>query len=195
MKPYLLLTLLIFSQVISAQHASKNITLIFKKSNYLFDEISGYKRMNSLINYSEYNSYREKYLTINNKDKNDTLQLNIETDKIFLIHNWNELNKSSRVILYNNDIVEIDYDKGFPFFNILNREVKPFDINLESQLNLSFPIDNFVFFQSNKRSRTAQETKEYRTELDNFTQNAKAALEELLHSDKISKEMYDSQLN
>jgi thiol-disulfide isomerase/thioredoxin len=195
MKPYLLLTLLFVAQIISAQPTSKNITLIFKKSNYHFDEKSGFKRMNSLINYSEYGSYREKYLALNNKDKNDTLILNITSDRIFLIHNWKELNKSSRVILQKNDIVEIDYDKGFPYFKILNREVKPFDFNLESQLNLSFPIDNFVFFQTNKRSRTAQETKEYRTELDNFIPNTKAALEELLHSDKISRETYDSQLN
>jgi hypothetical protein len=63
--------------------------------------------MNSLINYSEYNSYRETYLSPNNKEKSDTIQLNIESDKIFLIHNWKELNKSSRVILYANDVVPI----------------------------------------------------------------------------------------
>lgn len=195
MKPYLLLTLFLFSHVIIAQQTSKNITLIFKKSNYHFDEISGFKRMNSLVNYSEYNSYREKYLTINNKDKNDTLLLNITSDKIFLIHNWKELNKSSRVILYNNDVVEIDYDNGFPNFKIQNRVVKSFDINLESQLNLSFPIDNFVFFQTHKRSRTTQEEKAYRMELDQFIQKTKTALDELLIADKISRETYDIQLN
>lgn len=179
MKIYLLFATLFFVQIISAQNEAKNIILIFKKSNYHFKETSGFKRLNSLVNYSEYNSYREKYLTINNKDKNDTLLLNIDSDKIFLIHNWNELNKSSRVILYNNDVVEIDYDKGFPNFKILNRVVKSLDINLESQLNLSFPIDNFVFFQTHKRSRTTQEEKAYRMELDRFIQKAKTSLEEL----------------
>ena len=111
--------------------------------------------------------------------------LNIASDKIFLIHNWKELNKSSRVILFNNDVVEIDYDKGFPNFKILNRVVKSFDINLESHLNLSFPIDNFVFFQTNKRSRTTQEEKAYRMELDSFIQKAKTSLDELLNADKI----------
>lgn len=195
MRIYLLFTTLFFSQIISAQNSSKNITLIFKKSNYHFEETSGFKRMNSLINYSEYNSYRETYLSPNNREKNDTIQLNIESDKVFLIHNWKELNKSSRVILHANDIVEIDYENGFPNFNILNREVKPFDLNLEHQLNLSFPIDNFVFFQTNKRSRNSKEEKEYKAELANFIQSSKATLDELLNSDKISQEMYDSQLN
>ena len=195
MRIYLLLTSLLLAQNISAQNTSKNITLIFKKSNYHFEETSGFKRMNSLINYSEYNSYRETYLSPNNKEKNDTIQLNIESDKVFLIHNWKEFNKNSRVILYANDVVEIDYEKGFPNFKIQNREVKPFDLNLEHQLNLSFPIDNYVFFQTNKRSRNSKEEKEYKTELANFIQSSKTALDELLNSDKISKETYDSQLN
>lgn len=195
MRIYLLFTTLFFSQIISAQNSSKSITLIFKKSNYHFEETSGFKRMNSLINYSEHNSYRETYLSPNNKEKNDTIQLNIESDKVFLIHNWKELNKSSRVILYANDIVEIDYEKGFPNFKIQNRAVKPFDLNLEHQLNFSFPIDNFVFFQTNKRSRNSKEEKEYKAELANFIQSSKATLDELLNSDKISQEMYDSQLN
>lgn len=195
MRIYLLFTTLFFSQIISAQNSSKSITLIFKKSNYHFEETSGFKRMNSLINYSEHNSYRETYLSPNNKEKNDTIQLNIESDKIFLIHNWKELNKSSRVILHANDLVEIDYEKGFPNFKIQNRNVKPFDLNLEHQLNLSFPIDNFVFYQTNKRSRNSKEEKEYKTELASFIQSSKAALDELLNSDKISKETYDAQLN
>ena len=195
MRIYLLFTTLFFSQIISAQNSSKSITLIFKKSNYHFEETSGFKRMNSLINYSEHNSYRETYLSPNNKEKNDTIQLNIESDKIFLIHNWKELNKSSRVILYANDVVEIDYEKGFPNFKIQNRNVKPFDLNLEHQLNLSFPIDNFVFYQTNKRSRNSKEEKEYKTELASFIQSSKTALDELLNLDKISKETYDAQLN
>ena len=195
MRIYLLFTTLFFSQIISAQNSSKSITLIFKKSNYHFEETSGFKRMNSLINYSEHNSYRETYLSPNNKEKNDTIQLNIESDKIFLIHNWKELNKSSRVILHANDLVEIDYEKGFPNFKIQNRNVKPFDLNLEHQLNLSFPIDNFVFYQTNKRSRNSKEEKEYKTELASFIQSSKTALDELLNLDKISKETYDAQLN
>ena len=195
MRIYLLFTTLFFSQIISAQNSSKSITLVFKKSNYHFEETSGFKRMNSLINYSEHNSYRETYLSPNNKEKNDTIQLNIESDKIFLIHNWKELNKSSRVILHANDVVEIDYEKGFPNFKIQNRNVKPFDLNLEHQLNLSFPIDNFVFYQTNKRSRNSKEEKEYKTELASFIQSSKAALDELLNLDKISKETYDAQLN
>jgi thiol-disulfide isomerase/thioredoxin len=195
MRIYLLFTTLFFVQIISAQNSTKSVTLIFKKSNYHFEETSGFKRMNSLINYSEYNSYRETYLSPNNKEKNDTIQLNIESDKVFLIHNWKELNKSSRMILHANDVVEIDYEKGFPNFKIQNRAVKPFDLNLEHQLNLSFPIDNFVFFQTNKRSRNSKEEKEYKTELASFIQNSKTALDELLNLDKISKETYDAQLN
>lgn len=92
-------------------------------------------------------------------------------------------------------MVEIDYENGYPNFKIVNREVKPYDLNLEKQLNLSFPIDNYVFFQNNKRSRNSKEEKEYKTELANFIQNSKIALDELLNSEKISKETYDSQLN
>lgn len=195
MRIYLLLTTMFFTQLFSAQNVTKKITLIFKKSNYHFEETSGFKRMNALINYSEFNSYKETYLSPNNREKNDTIELNIESDKIFLIHNWKELNKSSRVILYTNDLVEIDYENGYPNFKIVNREVKPFDLNLEQQLNLSFPIDNYVFFQNNKRSRNSKEEKEYKTELANFIQNSKIALDELLNSEKISKETYDSQLN
>lgn len=192
MKLYLLTATIFFSSLLIGQN---KIILIFKKSSYHFEETSGFKRMNSLINYSEYNSYRETYLLPNNKEKNDTIQLNIESDKIFLIHNWKELNKSSRVILYANDIVEIDYENGFPNFNILNREVKSFDLNLEHELNLSFPIDNFGFFQTNKRSRNSKEEKEYKTELSNFIQNSKTKLEDALNSGKISKETFETQLN
>lgn len=195
MRIYLLLTTLFVTQLFSAQNVTKKITLIFKKSNYHFEETSGFKRMNALINYSEFNSYKETYLSPNNKEKNDTIELKIESDKIFLIHNWKELNKSSRVILYTNDIVEIDYENGFPNFKIVNREVKPYDLNLEKQLNLSFPIDNYVFFQNNKRSRNSKEEKEYKTELTNFIQNSKIALDELLNSDKISRETYECQVN
>ena len=63
MRNYLLFTTLLFTQLFSAQNVSKNITLIFKKSNYHFEETSGFKRMNSLINYSEFNSYKETYLS------------------------------------------------------------------------------------------------------------------------------------
>lgn len=192
MKLYLLTATIFFSSLLIGQN---KIILIFKKSSYHFEETSGFKRMNSLINYSEYNSYRETYLLPNNREKNDTIQLNIESDKIFLIHNWKELNKSSRVILYANDIVEIDYENGFPNFNILNREVKSFDLNLEHELNLSFPIDNFGFFQTNKRSRNSKEEKEYKTELSNFIQNSKTKLEDALNSGKISKETFETQLN
>lgn len=192
MKLYLLTATIFFSSLLIGQN---KIILIFKKSSYHFEETSGFKRMNSLINYSEYNSYRETYLLPNNKEKNDTIQLNIESDKIFLIHNWKELNKSSRVILYANDIVEIDYENGFPNFNILNREVKSFDLNLEHELNLSFPIDNFGFFQTNKRSRNSKEEKEYKTELSNFIQNSKTKLEDALNSGKISNETFETQLN
>jgi len=195
MRNYLLFTTLLFTQLFSAQNVSKNITLIFKKSNYHFEETSGFKRMNSLINYSGFNSYKETYLSPNNKEKNDTIKLNIESDKIFLIHNWRELNKSSRVILYANDIVEIDYENGFPNFKIVNREVKPYDLNLEKQLNLSFPIDNFTFFQENKRSRNSKEEKEYKIELDSFLKNFKEKLDLLLQTGEISKETYECQVN
>lgn len=94
------------------------------------------------------------------------------------------------MILYANDIVEIDYENGFPNFNILNREVKSFDLNLEHELNLSFPIDNFGFFQTNKRSRNSKEEKEYKTELSNFIQNSKTKLEDALNSGKISNETF-----
>ena len=192
MRIYLLFTTLLFTSIFTAQN---NITLIFKKSNYLFEETKGIKRMNSSINYSEFNSYKDNYLSPSNKEKNDTINLNIESDKIFLIHYWNELNKSSRVIIYKNDIVEVDYEKGFPFFKILNREAKPFDFNLENELNLVFPIDNIVFFQNNKRSRNSKEEKEYKIELTDFIQNSKTKLEDALNSDKISKETFEAQLN
>ena len=76
MRIYLLFTTLFFALFSFAQNSSKNITLIFKKSNYHFEETSGFKRMNSLINYSEYNSYRETYLSPNNKEKkrHDTIK-------------------------------------------------------------------------------------------------------------------------
>lgn len=80
MKLYLLTATIFFSSLLIGQN---KIILIFKKSSYHFEETSGFKRMNSLINYSEYNSYRETYLLPNNKEKNDTIQLNIESDKIF----------------------------------------------------------------------------------------------------------------
>jgi hypothetical protein len=85
--------------------------------------------------------------------------------------------------------------KDFLISKFKTENVKPFDLNLEHQLNLSFPIDNFVFYQTNKRSRNSKEEKEYKTELASFIQSSKVALDELLNSDKISKETYDAQLN
>ena len=43
MRIYLFLTTLFFTQLFSAQNVTKKITFIFKKSNYHFEETSGFK--------------------------------------------------------------------------------------------------------------------------------------------------------
>ena len=136
--------LLFFTNTLLGQNNSESITLIFKKSTYLFEETNGPKRMNPPIYYSEFNRYETVYISPKNKEKNDTIRLEVKADKIFLIHNWNVLDKSSRAILEKGDIVEIDYHKGFPFLKITNRITKRLDFNLESELNLYFPISNYT---------------------------------------------------
>ena len=115
------LFLLFVTSTFFGQNNSEFITLIFKKSPYLFEATNGVKRMNSPINYTEYDRFENVYLSPENKEKNDTIRLEVKANKIFLIHNWTALDKSSRVILEKGDIVTIDYDKGYPIFKITKR--------------------------------------------------------------------------
>ena len=190
-----ILFLLFLANTLVGQNNSESITLIFKKSNYLFEEINSVQRMNSPIYYTEFNSYETKYLSPENKEKNDTIRLEVKASKIFLIHNWTALAKSSRMLLEKGDIVEIDYDKGYPFFKITNRITKRLDLNLESELNLSFPMENYVFFQNNKRSRTSKEEKEYKIALKNYTSEFATKLSSLLEKGEITQETLDYQVN
>ena len=189
------LFLLFVTSTFFGQNNSATITLIFKKSTYLFEATNGVKRMNSPINYTEYDRFENVYLSPENKEKNDTIRLEVKANKIFLIHNWTALDKSSRVILEKGDIVTIDYDKGYPFFKITNRTTKRLDLNLESELNLSFPMENYVFFQNNKRSRTSKELKEYEIALKNYTADFTSTLNLLLEQDEITQETFDNQVN
>lgn len=190
-----ILLLLFLTNALWGQKNPEFITLIFKKSNYLFEKTNGVQRMNSLINYTEFNRFENVYLSPENKEKNDTIHIELKADKIFLIHNWTSLDKNSRLILEKGDTVEIDYDKGYPFFKITNRITKRLDVNLESELNLSFPMENYVFFQNNKRSRTPKEEKEYKLALKNYTEVFTSKLKLLLEQDEITQETFGNQVN
>lgn len=149
--------------------------------------------MNPSISYTEFNSYETIYLSPANKKENDTIHIELKSNKIFLIHNWSALNKSSRLILEKGDIVEIAYEKGFPFFKINNKITKRLDVNLESELNLSFPIADCQFYPNNKRSRTSKEEKDYKTILKNYASDFANKLNPLVEKDEISKETFDNQ--
>jgi hypothetical protein len=169
MRIYSIFLLFFLTNAVFGQNNPETITLIFKESTYLFENTNGAKRMNSPINYTELGRYETVYLSPQNKEKNDSIRLEVKAEKIFLLHNWTALDKNSRVILKKGDNVEIDYEKGFPYFKITNRITKELDVNVESKLKLSFPMENYVFFQNNKRSRTSKEEKEHKTQLKNHT--------------------------
>jgi len=190
-----LIVTFLFSCLTFAQPKSDFITFIFKKSDYLFKEVPNQKRMNPFLNYSEFGQFKEVYLSPQNKEKDDIQTISIQSDKLFLIHYWQEFHKVSRVVVHKGDTLVVDYSKGYPEFSIPNRATKNSDLNLEQKENLHFPKDAFSFFQENKRPRTKNEKQVYEKELSELTANYKSKLEELLQADALSKEVYEAQMN
>ena len=184
-----------FSCLTFAQPKSDSITFIFKKSDYLFKEIPNQKRMSSFLNYSEFGQFKEVHLSPKNKEKDDVQTIAIQSDKIFLIHYWQEFHKVSRAVVYKGDTLVVDYSKGYPEFSIPNRVTKVSDLNLEQNENLHFPMDSFQFFLENKRSRNKKELQEYEKELADVTANYTIRLNELFTANQLSKDAYEGQLN
>lgn len=185
----------LFSCLTFAQPKSDSITFIFKKSDYLFKEVPNQKRMTTFLNYSEFGQFKEVYLSPQNKEKDDVQTVAIQSDKLFLIHYWQEFHKVSRVVVYKGDTLVVDYSKGYPEFSIPNRVTKGSDLNLEQNENLHFPMDSFQFFLENKRSRNKKELQAYEKELADFSVNYSSRLEQLYTSNQLSKDVYEGQRN
>lgn len=186
---------LLFSGLTFGQPKSDSITFIFKKSDYLFKEVPNQKRMSTFLNYSEFVQFKEVYLSPQNKEKDDIQTIAIQSDKLFLVHYWQELNKVSRAVVYKGDTLVVDYSKGYPEFSIPNRVTKVSDLNLEQNENLHFPAEGFQFFLENKRSRNKMELQAYEKELADLNANYTIRLNELFTADQLSKDVYDGQRN
>jgi len=186
---------LLLSCLTFAQPKSDSITFIFKKSDYLFKEVPNQKRMTAFLNYSEFGQFKEVYLSPQNKEKDDVQMVAIQSDKLFLIHYWQEFQKVSRAVVYKGDTLVVDYSKGYPEFSIPNRVTKVSDLNLEQNENLHFPEDSFQFFLENKRSRNKKELQAYEKELADLSANYSSRLEELYTSKQLSKDVYEAQHN
>lgn len=190
-----ILVALLFSCLTFAQVPSDSITFIFKKSDYLFKEVPNQKRMSTFLNYTEFGEFTEVHLSPQNKEKDDIQTIAIQSDKLFLVHYWQEFNKVSRAVVHKGDTLVVDYSKGYPEFSIPNRVTKVSDLNLEQNENLHFPAEGFQFFLENKRSRNKKELQAYEKELADLNANYTIRLNELFTSDQLSKDVYDGQRN
>jgi thiol-disulfide isomerase/thioredoxin len=194
---FLLSITLLFFSISFGQTSKDAITLIFKKSNYNIDDTkekrSAYYQY---FYYSDWNSFLTSSLLFpeNSKPEN-TLKIETSAEKIFFELKWFNSDKKTKGILHKGDVVEIDYNKGFPEFKVLNRTTKTFDLNLEQQLNLHVPEMKVTNIETESYGKYKKEKKHFQQELKLFYENLKPKLAELLANDQISEEVYQVQLN
>lgn len=169
-----------------------SITFIFKKSNYLFDKINGPVSFSGFISYSEFGSSKENYIFPENDKEEYTIKIKVNSDKIFLKHNYKEFYKKTYAIFYKDDVVEVTYTEGYPEFNLKNRKVKEYDLNIEEKLNLHFPISKFEYWLINKKYRNEKDEKINDELIHTFFANYKSKLDKLKIEDKISEDVYST---
>lgn len=167
-----------------------SITLIFKQSDYFIKskESKGTKILAPMVSCIDNSGLNRMGLSAQNETQNFIYSFLPKDDSVLLYHNFIEINKSAMVKLKKGDKVEISYEKGYPFYTILNRETKPFDVNFETQTGLFHPIEYYEFIKMNKNN-PEKNKKKYFESNEKFKLRFKSTIDSLKIQSLISDEM------
>ncbi|SEP74937.1 TlpA family protein disulfide reductase [Flavobacterium urocaniciphilum] len=180
---------LIFTSFMFAQK-SDSITLVFKQSDYFIksNESKDVKRLASMVSFIDNLGIKKTDIDVKNQTQAFKFSYLPKDNSVLLYHNFIETNKTAVVKLKKGDEVEISYEKGYPFFTILNRETKPFDVNFETQTNLYYPITYYEFVKDSKKS-PEKNRKLYSEQNDKYKVKLKSTIDSLKSKDLISDEL------
>lgn len=167
-----------------------SITLIFKQSDYFIKAIENkeVKRLTALVSVIDNSGIDRLDVSVQNQTQNFTYSFLPKDDSVLLYHNFIEINKSAVVKLKKGDKVAISYEKGYPFYTILNRETKPFDVNFETQTGLFHPVEYYEFIKGSKNS-PEKNKKLYLESNEKYKLRLKSAIDSLKNQSLISDEM------
>lgn len=167
-----------------------SITLIFKQSDYFAksNESKGLKRLASLVSVIDNSGLNKLDLSVQNQTQNFTYTFLPKDDSVLFYHNFIEINKSALAKLQKGDKVVISYEKGYPLFTIQNRDIKPFDLNFESQTGLFHPVEYYEFIKGSKSSPEKNQ-KRYLESNEKYKLRLKSTIDSLKNQALISDEM------
>lgn len=171
------------------------IVLIFDKNEKIdFKNEKTIISSNSDIKYSEKGSYIEKEIYPDNKNRKDTIKLNINSESILLSHIYNKKD----ILLFEfqkGDTVVFNYVKDCPQVELKNRKALQYDFKIEAIINKSKPLEGYQFYQKNNHFRTENEEKLYLEELKKYTLDKSLALDSLYHNNLLSKKIHELHKN
>ena len=84
--------------------------------------------------------------------------------------------------LQKGDKVVISYEKGYPLFTLQNRDIKPFDLNFESQTGLFHPVEYYEFIKGSKSSPEKNQ-KRYSESNEKYKLRLKSTIDSLKNQD------------
>ena len=134
---YLSLLFMFIATSISCQantiHGKERIVVVFNGVNQ-YDSLkllNGHHVVNqaSVIYYSEF--YQEKQVMMHYKGKNDTLNIDCNTDKIVLGVKYFD-SDWIYYLLYKGDTARITYKNNFPWCSVVNRSCGEYDLNFQA---------------------------------------------------------------
>ncbi|MEC4048701.1 TlpA disulfide reductase family protein [Flavobacterium sp. SUN046] len=171
------------------------IVLIFQKNSKTISSQKGSSVLTpSDIKYTEFGSYIERFLFPNNNNKRDTIVLKLNSESIVLSHVFDH-NKVYYYQIKKGDTAVFNYNLGVPYLKITNRSVKKFDLNLESDISIKRPLEDFDFYVINKRNRNENEKKLYKQELTGYKNKYITILDSLVGINQLSKDLFDIHYN
>jgi thiol-disulfide isomerase/thioredoxin len=164
---------------------NENIVFIFKKQNPNTNFKNNVNIEGGAIYFTEENNFFNIELNPKNTTTDDTIVININSSKVCLSHSFNSFQKYL-FLIQKGDTAIINYDKGYPHLNILNRKTLTFDNNFYALINLDKPLEEFEFFIKNKRMRNEIEKKLHLDELKSYTYKIDTKLDSLKRKNLIS---------
>lgn len=173
--------------------AKNEIVFIFKKNDHV--PTTKYRTINGTINpiyISEQGDFKRSELIINNKSKTDTIRRTVKGDLICMTYIYDSP-KTYYYLFQKGDTVIFDYENGVPKATILGRKTKEFDGNFEVSFKIQKPLDDFEFFDQNKRMRNELDNQKYKTEMHNCTVKTYNTLDSLSAKGLISKDVMEFQ--
>ena len=164
---------------------TNNIVFIFEKQNPNNSLKKNINIEGGAIYFTEENNFFDKELNPQNTTANDTIVMSITSSKVCLTHSFNSFQKYL-FLIQKGDTAVINYDKGYPHLDILNRKTLTFDNNFYSLSNIEKPLEEFEFFIKNKRMRNEIEKKLHLDELKSYTFKIDTKLDSLKSKNLIS---------